>query len=314
MTSATKEIFENHEIRKSKAQRQRFREYIISYARSLGYTAKEEKASKSAYNVIVGNPETASVVYTAHYDTCAVMPMPNFITPKCVPLYLIYQLFLTLIIYIIPISVMIGARHVLDATSSDALFSLTLLGGYAILILFSFLMIAGPANKHTANDNTSGVTLITEIMTDLPEEQRDKVAFIFFDLEELGMIGSKGYVARHKALAGKMLIINFDCVSDGKTMLFVVKKKAADIVEKLEVAFKPSDTYSVDIVTRGAFYPSDQINFRHGIGVAAMNKTKRGLLYMNRIHTPRDTVYDEENIKFLKSGAIEFAKLLVERG
>ena len=68
MTSATKEILKNHEIRKSKAQRRRFREYIISYARSLGYTAKEEKASKSAYNVIVGNPETASVVYTAHYD------------------------------------------------------------------------------------------------------------------------------------------------------------------------------------------------------------------------------------------------------
>ena len=69
----------------------------------------------------------------------------------------------------------------------------------------------------------------------------------------------------------------------------------------------------VEIATTGVFYPSDQMNFNRGIGVAALNKSKRGILYMDKIHTPRDTVYDEENIAFLKNGAIKLTKLLSEK-
>jgi len=40
------------------------------------------------------------------------------------------------------------------------------------------------------------------------------------------------------------------------------------------------------------------------VGVAALKKSRRlGILYMNRIHTPRDTVYEEENIAYLVRGA-----------
>ena len=313
MSETTREIFENYEIRKTKKQKNAFREYLLAYARSQGYTAYTEKAGNHAVNVIVGDPTRAEVVYTAHYDTCAVMPMPNFITPKCIPIYVIYQLILSLIIYIIPFSLMIGARHVLYATDSGILHSLTFLSSYITLLLFTYLLIAGPANKHTANDNTSGVTLLFDLMTDMPSEQRDKVAYIFFDLEEMGMIGSKGYASRHKSLAKNINVINFDCISDGKSILFAVKKKAQDLIPKLEEAFKDDGTYSVDIATSGVFYPSDQMNFDRGVGVAALKKTKRGLLYMNKIHTPRDTVYDEDNITFLKNGAIRLAELLSQK-
>ena len=43
MTNTTKEIFGKHEIRKSKEQRKAFRDYIIAYAKTQGYEAKEEK-------------------------------------------------------------------------------------------------------------------------------------------------------------------------------------------------------------------------------------------------------------------------------
>ena len=88
MRETTREIFEKHEIRKNKEQRKGFREWLLSYARSQGYTAKEERISKGAANVVVGNPAEADVIYTAHYDTCAVMPFPNFITPKSIPIYI----------------------------------------------------------------------------------------------------------------------------------------------------------------------------------------------------------------------------------
>ena len=35
------------------------------------------------------------------------------------------------------------------------------------------------------------------------------------------------------------------------------------------------------------FYPSDQANFPRDISVAALKRSKRGLLYMDRIHTPQ---------------------------
>ena len=311
MTDTTREIFEKHEIRKTKEQRRSFREYIISYAKELGYEAKEEKVTKNSANIVIGNPEAADVIYTAHYDTCATMPFPNFITPRCLPIYLLYQLILTTIIFIIPIIMMfVLAPMALERTDSKALYLLLLLGGYAVMILTIYLMMKGPANKHTANDNTSGVTLLADIMKDMPLELKDKAAFIFFDLEELGTVGSKIYKQKHPKVAKLKPVINFDCVSDGKSILFVLKKKASDLAPKIEQAFKPNDTYTVEVVCKGAFYPSDQRNFELGVGVAALNKTKRGLLYMNKIHTKRDTVYDEENIEFLKAGAIELTRII----
>ena len=311
MTETTREIFEKHEIRKSKEQRRRFREWLISYARSQGYAAREEAVAKNAANVIVGNPAEADVIYTAHYDTCAVMPFPNFITPKSILIYILYQLILTAVLFIVPITVMlILAPMVLRATGSNAIYLTMLIGGYALLIGILMLMIYGPANKHTANDNTSGVTLLVDIMTDMPSEMRHKVAYIFFDAEELGMIGSRSYRKSHKKIATTKPVINFDCVSDGKSILFALRKSASSLAPKLTEAFRSNDTYSVEVATKGVFYPSDQMSFRLGIGVAALRKTKGGLLYMNKIHTPRDTVYDEENIEFLKCGAIELVKII----
>ena len=311
MTETTREIFEKHEIRKTKEQRKGFREWLVSYAKANGYEAREEEVTKKAANVIVGNPAEADVVYTAHYDTCAVMPLPNFITPKNILIYIIYQLILTAVLFAVPITVMfILAPIVLRATGSDALYTAMLIGGYAMLIGILLLMRNGPANKHTANDNTSGVTLLIDLMTDMPMELRHKVAYIFFDAEELGTIGSKIYKKKHPRVAKSRPVINFDCVSDGKNILFVAKKKASALDEKLREAFKSNDTYSVEVATKGVFYPSDQRNFELGVGVAALNRTKRGTLYMNKIHTTRDTVYDEENITFLKNGAIELARII----
>jgi len=44
--------------------------------------------------------------------------------------------------------------------------------------------------------------------------------------------------------------------------------------------------------------------FKCGVGVAALKRTAKGTLYMDRIHTKRDTVYQEENIEFLVDGCI----------
>jgi hypothetical protein len=179
-----------------------------------------------------------------------------------------------------------------------------------IYLVLLYLLLGGPANKNTANDNTSGVTTILDIMKDLPQDQRSKVAFVLFDLEESGLFGSSSFASKHKTIKKNTLVINFDCVSDGKTMLFALKRTTKKYTELLEKAFVSTPDIVVDI-TKNAFYPSDNASFKGGIGVAALKKSKFfGTLYMDRIHTNKDVIYCEENIHFLKNGAIKLAQML----
>lgn len=306
MTETTREIFEKYQVRKSNKQKSAFIEYVEQLANKWGYSFHTEKGMFGARNIIIGDPTKAKVVYTAHYDTCPVLPFPNFITPKCIALYLLYQIAIVLGFFIV--AALIGgvlgfASAFLGLGEEIAFFSSEI-----IYFVFLFLLLAGPANKHTANDNTSGVTLLIDIMKDLPEEERDTVAFVFFDLEEMGLFGSASFARKHKHEMKGRLLLNFDCVSDGETMLFVLRKKAKPYRAAIEAAFTQKDCFRVDVADRGVFYPSDQAQFPCGVGVAALRSTKGGLLYMNRIHTKRDVIYQEENIEFLKNGALELPK------
>ena len=264
---------------------------------------------------MVGDPDRARVIYTAHYDTCARLPFPNFITPKNIGIYLLYQIAITILLLGLPTLLVMGVGFLLAAftsVSAEVGGGILELGWVALLVVEMWLIMAGPANKQTANDNTSGVTVLLELMSALPEDLRGEVAFIFFDLEEMGLFGSAGFAAKHKAIVKNTLLINFDCVSDGDTILFAVGKGATSYAPDLESAFPTTEVHTVDVACKTVFYPSDQANFRRGVGVAALKKSRRGLLYMDRIHTKRDTVYREENIVYLTEGAIRLATQMRE--
>ena len=313
MTETTQTVFEKHQIRKSYAQKSAFIQYVQSTAAKLGYQSRMEKGYLGARNIVVGDPDTAKVVYTAHYDTCAVMPFPNFITPKCIWLFLLYQIAVGILMVAIPSGLVTGIFFGLAACGIKAN-ALLLYDLWLILILaVCWLIMAGPANKHTANDNTSGVTTLLDTMTALPEELRGEAAFVFFDLEEMGLFGSAGFAGKHKKVTKNTLVVNFDCVSDGKTILFVLRKGAIRYTEAIKTAFPSTETFTVEVASKGAIYPSDQANFARGVGVATLKKTKSGLLYMDRIHTNRDTVYMEENIVYLTEGAVRLAGSLSEK-
>ena len=313
MTETTQTIFEKHQIRKSRKQKTAFVDYVQATAASLGYDCRTEKGYLGARNIVVGNPDTAKVIYTAHYDTCAVMPFPNFITPKCIWLFLLYQIAVGILMVGIASALVTGLFFALAACGIAANILLLYYLWLILLLAVCWLIMAGPANRHTANDNTSGVTTLLDTMAALPEELRGEVAFIFFDLEEMGLFGSAGFASKHKRVTKNTLLINFDCVSDGKNILFVLRKGAARYAEAIKAAFPSTVTFTVETVSKGAIYPSDQANFARGVGVAALKKAKGGLLYMDRIHTNRDTVYMEENIAYLTEGAVRLAGSLTNK-
>ena len=312
MTETTRTIFEKYLVRKTKKQKSRFIDFVQNQAREDGYECRVEKGNLGARNIVVGNPDRAKVIYTAHYDTCARLPFPNFITPKNIGIYLLYQLVITVAILGSALLIWAGLLFLIGQISLDAAFLVISLGFYVILWAMLWLILAGPANKHTANDNTSGVTVLLDLMNTLPEDLRGEVAFVFFDLEEMGLFGSAGFASGHKAVMKNTLLLNFDCVSDGDTILFAVGKGAKKYIPALQLAFPATDTHSVEIGCKGVFYPSDQANFRRGVGVAALKKTRRGILYMDRIHTKRDTVYEAGNIAFLIDGAVRLTQNLTQ--
>ena len=107
------------------------------------------------------------------------------------------------------------------------------------------------------------------------------------------------------------ILINFDCVSDGRYMLFVLNKKTSYLVGDFKESFVSNKDIDVEIVTKGVFYPSDQACFKKGIGVCALKKNKifkSG--YMDRIHTIKDTVFRKENIEFLVDGSRKLYNLI----
>ena len=190
MTSTTKEIFGKYEIRKSKKQKTAFIQWLTPVLEKAGYPVAVEKGSFGARNIVIGDVKTASVIYTAHYDTCAVMPFPNFITPKSIFIYILYQLLIC-----IPIFALIGLGTWL-ARLIDPAFAL--LGYWVSFLAVMGVMTCGPANKHTANANTSGTPAIIDLALAMPEELRGKAAFVLFDLEESGLLGSSSFASRHK--------------------------------------------------------------------------------------------------------------------
>ncbi len=307
-------VLEKYQVRKSKKQKTAFIEFVKKYSEENGYACKTEKGSFGARNIIVGDTKKASVVYTAHYDTCARLPFPNFITPKKFSIYLLYQIILTLGILAVAtalgflvgvvIGVIIGLTHV----SEELIEPFLPLIGYACFLTVFVLFLNGPANKHTANDNTSGVVTLLEIIRKMPQDKRGNTAFIFFDLEESGLFGSAGYAAKHKKEKKDKLIVNFDCVSDGNNILLALRKGAKGDKERLQKYFVSNDDFNVEILDKGVFYPSDQVNFNRGVGVAALKYSKKlKTLYMNRIHTKNDTVFEERNIDFLSDCAVALA-------
>ena len=93
------DILPAYEIRKTKRQKTAFIDHLAEIYGSRMQVEEWGTLVKSR-NIVLGNPDTASVIYTAHYDTCARVPFPNFITPKNIALYLLYQILLGLVMVV----------------------------------------------------------------------------------------------------------------------------------------------------------------------------------------------------------------------
>lgn len=299
MLTQPMDILQQFPIRKTNDQKQRFRDAIQSYTAQIGYPCKIEKGSRGTSNMVIGDPEKAKYLITAHYDTPASIGLPNIITPKNFFFYLLWQIFIIGILIVLAVGAGYLAWHV------TGIERVAFLAGYVVYMGILFLMLFGPANKNNANDNTSGVVTVLEIARTLPQAQREQACFVLFDMEERGLIGSSLYRKAHKTATEQQIVLNLDCVGDGNEIVLFPTKKVKNDGKTMEFLDSISGCYgekSISLHKKGFYvYPSDQRNFPKGVGIAAFKRSKLLGLYCDKIHTRKDTTLDQTNVNILRA-------------
>jgi len=283
-------ILEKYQVRRTRAQKAAFIEYL-----NAQYPSLRVEQNGRHRNLILGDPDEASVILSAHYDTPPVSLLPNIGIPYCAVVKFLYAM-----LTILPlVAISIGAYFAAQALGLEQRASLLVLlvVYYALFAIKMFLL---PPNPHNANDNTSGIGTLLSVWEGLSMDARIKVALVFFDNEEYGCVGSKAWYTAHQDALKDKPVLNFDCVGDGEYFLIALPDDGSVIDEKLRTVLVSDGTFEVLFDTRKhASCSSDHKRFPKGIAVGALHKAPIIRYYFSRIHTPRDTILNPKNIEFL---------------
>ncbi len=288
MNNISQGILDNHQVRFSKKQKANFTQYLRDSLPQHDFVV-EQGGFGSNSNIVVGDTDNAKVIYTAHYDTQPVMllPIPMVMTPNNWFWFLFFQVFLIIALMAVVAIVMIllGVGEYINIA----------------FIVMCLLLIVAPPNKHTVNDNTSGVMCLVELLS-RSDIDTSEVAFVFFDNEEKGLFGSKYFAKKHPNVASSTVVVNMDCIAVGDTVMVLKNKRLANnakLADSIATSFVSVPEGKQVVVEDWCLYPSDQINFKKGIAVVTAKHNSVIGYYLDKVHTPFDTQLDPVNINYI---------------
>ena len=289
------ELNESIPVRRTPEQHDAIFEYVRSEAEELGLNAEIELLENKHRNIVIGDVESADAVFTAHYDTPACSVIPNLMMPRNPVLGKVYILTISITLALLSLGIAYLIKHFVPQIGN----------AWVILYLalyfgaFFGLMRRGD-NKNNYNDNTSGVAAVLSIMAKKPKN----AAYILFDNEEKGLLGSKAYNKAHKDMMKDKLVINLDCVGNGDNIIVVAKPEAEKhgLYSVLKDNLVSNDEYSVYFFPqKGSSSNTDYKSFPTALSVMACKK-KNKIFYTSKIHTVKDTEVNTENITFIAEG------------
>ena len=304
------EIDNRFPVRNSDAQKEAFRDYVLQETGSIGYFASVEmqgctKPSQQRRNIVIGSPENARVVFTAHYDTPRRALFPNLMIPMNPVLKYIVAFIPVLAMLAVAVGAAFGVRALTGLQGVPG--RLVTVGVYAaVYIGLFFLLLRGPANQHNRNDNTSGTAAVLTLAEKLAGAAG--IAYILFDDEEKGKKGSKAYAIYRPEVKSGRLIVNMDCVGNGEQFIAGATEAAMNdpafpalsaALEGIGAIVSSSGKVSMN---------SDHKNFDKSVGICACSHSKIIGWYTGRIHTANDTVASPENIEKLTGALADFAR------
>jgi len=293
-------------VRRTDAQKEAFRRWAVEECSKMGYSARVEEVKKHR-NVVIGDPETAQAIFTAHYDTPAAFFLPNLMTPRNRVFRQVRKIGMILLF------VLFGAAAGVPVWLISGNGRLGFVVGWLIYMALVFSMMMGPANKNNVNDNTSGVAAVLELMTRIPEKDRAKTSFILFDNEEKGLLGSKAYAKAHPAVKENGFVVNLDCVGDGDHVLLISSKQAreAQAYSSLTQGMESASGRALHIFPmETSTGSSDHKSFKTSSAIYACHQASRIGFYCARIHTKKDTFCEQINLDFIAEGLSAFVSKL----
>ncbi len=301
------EIDQRYPMRNSAAQKAAFRAYALAEA---GAVPAREEENEGHTNLVFGDPDTARVIFTAHYDTPRRGLLPNLMLVTNPALAWTYRLGTMIPLLLAPaLAAAWGVWRLLDLDWALMSHRLLLLGVYtAVYFGLFYLMFRGPANKRNRNDNTSGTATVLGLVQLVGN--RAGVACILFDDEEKGKKGSKAFAKAHPEIKEKALIVNLDCVGNGDTHIFCGTDAAESdpLYGKLQQAMGDSGLSHRFFPAGKASMNSDQKSFTKGVGVCACRRKPFVGYFTDRIHTARDTVADPKTVSRLAAALTAFTE------
>ena len=81
-------INQTYSIRRTKEEKQSFQNYVKETVKNAKVETTKDGKNE---NIVIGNPETAKVVCTAHYDTPMHSLFPNIMIPRNKAVFYLYQ-------------------------------------------------------------------------------------------------------------------------------------------------------------------------------------------------------------------------------
>ena len=304
MTDYAALLSERFPIRKTAAQRQAFREWLMAELKELGYKPKEETNGYfKAHNIIVGNPEKTAALFTAHTDTPARWILPDFWFPKNICAWLLWQILHMILLLLPALAVYLAVWQISGQNARIGLwgFVLTYL---AVLLLSQF----GPANRVNRGEDADLAAMLT-LMASLPEEDRDKAAFLFTDHGAVGGLGTKAWAKENAVAAYTRLTVVFARIGAGETILTVSNKFTEKTTGygSLKASFEHGEQRPLECcqamrcTVRGG-----RKAFRCGVSLTACHRSRFLGLWCRGGHTPGDNELDPENIAHVTACCASF--------
>ena len=299
MIQTPMDVLREFPVRKTGRQKRRFREAVQSYGEHLGYETQVESGAGNTRNVVLGDPETARVLITAHYDTPAMLWCPNLAMP-CNAVMNAFCQILNFILLMLPAFAVGGA--VLYVTGKPLYGLLVLLAAVLVTI---WLMIFGVPNPRNANDNTSGVIAVLEIAASMPQNLRNRVCFVLFDKEQVSLAGAAAYRRKHPAASKIQTVVSLNCIGDGDTIMLFPNKAMAEDVNLLCLERGCGDKSVKVHRKKWSACVSDHSIFPLGVGIMALRRGKLGY-WMGRTRTFRDKDLEYTNVNILRACLITY--------
>ncbi len=297
------EIHSLHPTRRKYDDKTKFIEYVKQEVGDYEVTLQGKRKTR---NIVIGDVKNAKVVFTAHYDTPATSVIPNIMMPLNKITYFVYSFAFVGLIVLVSILL---AEFITSALDLDR----NLRSIIYLVIYFStiYLMMLAFENKNNLNDNTSGVATVMSLIKKLDKDSN--VAFILFDNEEKGLIGSGQFNKEFKEVMENKPLINLDCVANGDEIVVIINNEEMASVDLLKESIVNTERYNVNFYNKKeAMGNSDQKHFKNGVGIFACHKGKFIKLYTPYIHTNKDIVADVENINYLTDKLTDYVSKLNE--